>query len=197
MFCCSQTKNKVIISLFLFFQVFLLATQAEAQEYAGEAERWRQLATDHTIIQYQSEDHLRAFDKKIDFGDKHWGFTRLFYAAAHDAMQKRLQHKVDALFERVQEVLDMKRKMPKVVIRLYPDKKELHDIYVRMYEEPCQVRAWYRYKNNTVYLTVIDLNEGMLAHELAHAVMDHYLLVRPPAASAEILARYVDTRLQR
>jgi hypothetical protein len=197
MFCCSQTKNKVIISLFLFFHAFLLTTQAEAQEYAEEAVRWRQLATDHTIIQYQSEDHLRAFDKKIDFGDKQWGGKRLFHSAAHDAFQKRLQNKVDTLFERVQEVLDMKRKMPKVVIRLYRNKKQLHDIYVMMYEEPCQVRAWYRYKNNTVYLTVIDLNEGMLAHELAHAVMDHYLLVRPPAASAEILARYVDTRLQR
>ncbi|MEH0019750.1 MAG: hypothetical protein V6Z89_08855 [Desulfobacter sp.] len=35
----------------------------------------------------------------------------------------------------------------------------------------------------------------MLAHEIAHAVVDHYLDVRPPRATAEILARYVDAHL--
>jgi hypothetical protein len=31
---------------------------------------------------------------------------------------------------------------------------------------------------------------------LAHFIIDHYLLVRPPAATAEILARYVDSHLK-
>ena len=36
---------------------------------------------------------------------------------------------------------------------------------------------------------------GMLAHEMAHAIIDDFLQVRPPMASAEILARYVDAHL--
>ena len=40
-----------------------------------------------------------------------------------------------------------------------------------------------------------DLSAGMLAHECAHAIVDHYLAVRPPRATAEILARYVDGHL--
>jgi hypothetical protein len=36
----------------------------------------------------------------------------------------------------------------------------------------------------------------MLAHEMAHCVIDHYLLIRPPMATAEILARYVDSHLK-
>jgi hypothetical protein len=35
----------------------------------------------------------------------------------------------------------------------------------------------------------------MLAHEMAHSIIDHYLRVRPPHATAEILARYVDGHL--
>jgi hypothetical protein len=41
---------------------------------------------------------------------------------------------------------------------------------------------------NTIYLNVDDLHEELLAHEMAHAIIDHYLLVRPPPATAEILA---------
>ena len=40
-----------------------------------------------------------------------------------------------------------------------------------------------------------DVHEGMLAHEIAHSIIDHYLLVRPPRATAEILSRYVDAHL--
>ncbi|MFC1867599.1 hypothetical protein ACFL0H_05635 [Thermodesulfobacteriota bacterium] len=48
-----------------------------------------------------------------------------------------------------------------------------------------------------MYITIEDLHEGMLAHEIAHSIIDHYLTVRPPSESAEILARYVDSHLHK
>lgn len=42
---------------------------------------------------------------------------------------------------------------------------------------------------------VQDVHEGRLAHELGHAVIGHYLSVRPPCATAEITAKYVDKHL--
>jgi hypothetical protein len=39
------------------------------------------------------------------------------------------------------------------------------------------------------------MHEGILAHEMAHAIIDQFLTVRPPSATAEILARYVDGHL--
>ena len=116
--------------------------------------------------------------------------------AALDDLQKQISEKVDLLFERVQEILDMHKKMPRVAIMIYPGKKQLRQVYEEIYQEKCRIRAWYRFKNNTIYLTVADLQVGMLAHELAHAIIDHYLIVKPPAATAEILARYVDSHLQ-
>ena len=35
----------------------------------------------------------------------------------------------------------------------------------------------------------------MLAHEMAHAIIDNFMKLRLPRATAEILARYVDAHL--
>ena len=71
----------------------------------------------------------------------------------------------------------------------------LYAAHQKIFEKPCRFRAWYVYELNTIYLNVDDVHEGMLAHEIAHSIIDHYLLVRPPKATAEILARYVDKHL--
>ncbi len=120
----------------------------------------------------------------------------MFSTPSPDEVIDKITKKVDVLFERVQEILDMRKKMKKVTINIYDNKKQLHDAYSSIYRKSCRIRAWYRYTNNTVYINVDDLHEGMLAHELAHAIIDHYLLVRPPTATAEILARYVDRHLK-
>ena len=91
----------------------------------------------------------------------------------------------------------MRKKMKKVTINIYHNKNQLHEAYQEIYLSPCRVRAWYEYRFNTVYINVGDVHEGMLAHEMAHSIIDHYLLVRPPAATAEILARYVDSHLSK
>jgi hypothetical protein len=46
-------------------------------------------------------------------------------------------------------------------------------------------------------VSVADLHEGMLAHEMAHAIIDHFFAVRPPSSTAEILARYVGKHLDK
>ena len=53
-------------------------------------------------------------------------------------------------------------------------------------------RAWDIHALKTIYVNANDLNEDMLAHEMAHAIVDHYLLFRPPFATGEILAQYAD-----
>ena len=58
-----------------------------------------------------------------------------------------------------------------------------------------RTRAWYIYDLNTIFINVQDIDEGILTHKLAHHIIDHCLKVRPPKATAEILARYVDKHL--
>lgn len=199
-------KSFLILIQFIFFFCLLGGVaQGETARRSPEAKRmeegagdiaWKNMETKYTIIHYQSFNDLKKFNNKIRYGQDQWGLKLLFSSAGPDDLMDRVRTKVDTLFERVQEILDMRQKMKKVAVHIYRDKMQLHDAYSRIYEGPCRIRAWYRYKNNTVYINVHDLHEGMLAHELAHAIIDHYLLVRPPVATAEILARYVDSHLR-
>jgi Zn-dependent peptidase ImmA (M78 family) len=109
--------------------------------------------------------------------------------------EKELVRKVDLLFEKVQAILDMRKRMRKVRVRLFSNSDQLQKAYQKIFGSPCHVRGWYVYDFNTVFLNVRDVHEGMLAHELGHAIIDHYLTVRPPRATAEILAKYVDKHL--
>jgi hypothetical protein len=201
----------VLLSLFFFLLCGVVqgetsgdiapACHSEARPPVGEAGRakagrWQNIETKYTIVRYQSLEGLKKFNHKIRYGQERWGLRRLFSTPGSDEVIDKITKKVDILFERVQEILDMRKKMNRVTINIYHNKKQLHDAYSRIYKKSCRIRAWYRYKNNTVYINVDDLHERMLAHELAHAIIDHYLLVRPPPASAEILARYVDRHLK-
>ena len=155
------------------------------------------LETKHAIIQYQSQAALRKFNRKIDYSYSGTGLGGLFAGTQTDMKSKIIQ-KIDALYQRVQEILDMrKRGQKKLIIDLYDDKKELGKRYKILYGGTLNARAWYVFELNTIFINSNDVHEGMLAHEMAHSIIDNFLTVRPPRATAEILAVYVDTHLFR
>ncbi len=158
---------------------------------------WHSIETKYTTIRYQTPEDLKEFHDNVDYSPGEWGLKRLFSRSrSGKEMIDKVKKKVDALFERVQEILDMRKKMKKVtIIAIYHKKRQLRAAYQEIYKRPCKLRAWYIYEYNTIYLNAYDLHEGMLAHEMAHAIIDNYLTVRPPHATAEILARYVDRHL--
>ncbi len=177
-----------IIWLQLFYPADLKATEAD--------KGWVELETRYTIIRYKSIDILKQFHSSIHYGRGWWAATSSFALLTDDDNKKIATMKTDAIFERVQEILDMRKKNEKVIINLYPDKKTIEIAYAKFYGQECRFRAWYEYKTNTISLNINDCHEGMLAHELAHSIIDHFLKVRPPKNTAEILARYVDTHLK-
>lgn len=156
---------------------------------------WNSLETKHTIIRFLSWEDLKWFNGRIDYSPGSWSLKSLFSSPDPSSLKVELKNKVDALYERVQEILDMRRGRGKVIINLYPDGKQLQGALHEIYNKPIRLRAWYIYERNTIYLNVKDVHEGMLAHEMAHSIIDQYLIVRPPKATAEILARYVDEHL--
>ena len=185
-------RHLVLRLLLLCCSVTLLASSR-----AAAIADWHQIETKYTIIQYQSLEDVIKFEKKINYGKGAWGLSRLFDASGPDELFDRVTNKVDKLWNRVREILDMRKKTPKVVIHIYGSKKQLAEAYFDIYKEENHFRAWYIYEYNTIYINADDLTEGMLAHEMAHSIIDHFLQIRPPAASAEILARYVDSHLNK
>ncbi|MFC1859694.1 hypothetical protein ACFL9U_16945 [Thermodesulfobacteriota bacterium] len=166
--------------------------------YAQDEDQWQQLETKHTILHYKSFADLKKFSAKINFSPGGWGRKNLIFKANED-LTKRITTEVDALLERVQEILNMPKKMQKIIVRICPDNEQLHAFFSyfsdRTYNGETPPRAWYCYSRNTIYINADDIHEGILAHEIAHAVVDHHLMVRPSKDVAEIIARYVEARL--
>lgn len=184
---------KIRYVLFLLLQIYLISPVSQADSTDGIS--WQQLETRTTVIKYQNEENLKEFNGRIKFGRSKWGLKSIVGTEEPDTLHERIIHKIDAMYDRVQEILDMKKTMAPVTIHIYSDREQLNQAYFDLFESECHIRAWYIYEYNTIYINAEDLHEGMLAHEMAHAIIDHFLTVRPPPASAEILARYVDSHL--
>jgi len=202
-FVFNSLKKVLKIIIFATGCIFLLLPPGGMA--FGEPSRdisWLSLETRHTIISYQSLEDLEKFNRKVEYFPGEWGITRLFFRSASDNLEDEITKKVDAIYERVQEILDMRKRTKKVTINIYSDEKQLQGTFLKLretafrnYNTSSRIRAWYIHKNNTIYLNNDGLHEGMLAHEIAHSIIDHYLLIRPPRISAEILAQYVEKHL--
>ncbi|MBA3009308.1 MAG: hypothetical protein KKF12_08170 [Proteobacteria bacterium] len=162
----------------------------------AQAGQWYTLKTKYLTLTYENPSDLKLFNDQIDFSPDANSFSSFSNSGppTGTGVEQALARKLDALIEKVQLILDM-RKPINIIVRIYPDKTALHEAYFNIYQQKKELRAWYIFEYNTIYVNVQDLFAGMLAHESAHAIVDHFLAVRPPRATAEILARYVDSHL--
>ena len=198
MFANCKCKNSAIFTVIIIClaPIFLIVPSMAAAGSDFGQKPWIQVETKHTIIRYKSDRDLLKFHKSVDYGPSLWNRTSSFSSIPVSEVKRMLIQKSDAIFERAQEILDMRKKFKtRTIINIYPDSKELKKAYSIIYKGQCRIRAWYRFRNNSVYINADDVHAGMLAHELAHGIIDRFLLVKPPSETAEILARYVDSHL--
>ena len=176
--------KKLLLCLMLI-NISMWYPQGTAHGEALSKVSWQRIETRRAIVHYASLKDIKRFDSKIDYSPGK--------AGTKDPIDS-IKKKIDAVFERAQEILDMRGRVKKVVINIYP-KKHFYEIRNRLAGKKSRIRSWYIFENNTIYINAHDIHEGILAHEIAHAIVNHYMTVRPPSATAEILARYVDKHL--
>jgi hypothetical protein len=195
-----------VLGLAVFSVFFLAVGLTNVAAGKAKAKKWDTLKTKYLTLTYETAEDLNLFNEKIDFSPEANNFSRFLSTSqlsgpevgrkevGRTDFEDEVIQKMDALVEKVQLILDM-RKPINVIVKLYPDKTALLGAYFNIYKKKREFRAWYIFEYKTIYLNVQDLDSGMFAHELAHAIVDNYLSVRPPRATAEILARYVDRHL--
>lgn len=188
-------RPRKILLLYLWYSFFILWTVGTVFAESSKNIPWGILDTKYTTIYYHFKNDLKKFNNNIDYSPSSMGLKWFFAKKNQNDIENEIKFKVDAVYEKVQEILDMRKPLKKVIIYISNNKKELHSFYQKIFKAPCHLRAWYVYELNTIYLNRDDIHEGILAHEIAHAIIDNYLLIRPPKTSAEILAQYVDSHL--
>lgn len=92
-------------------------------------------------------------------------------------------NRVDRIVDRVKAILDMQ-----------PDKFKI-DIYLHRGPLDKNKVAYYEHRNKSIYISVDYTTDGVLAHEVAHAIISQYFTPPPPSKIQEILTQYVDRYL--
>ena len=105
---------------------------------------------------------------------------------------------MDNIVERVSKLLDMYPYDVHFTINLYHANKDIE----MAFRELGGLRAlegvpiaFYSHKRKTIYVSIDKLTPGVLAHEIAHAIINVYFETPPPERMQEILAQYVDKHL--
>lgn len=146
----------------------------------------------YATIVYSSEDYLRRFNKEISLGS----LAYLMSNKRGIMVTDEVRNKIDVIVERVETILEMFPKKMKFTIALLSSEDEVQDIYRKKYGRKVDFIAFYSPKDKTVFISVKDTELTVLAHEIAHAIIDFYYGMSTPAKIHEVLAQYVESHLK-
>ncbi len=112
--------------------------------------------------------------------------------------KQQLANKLDLILEKVERILDMYPKRMNLKVKIYENQKELDRAYYQIFNQPNDSKrtSFYIHKYETIYTNQEAIRLGVIAHEMTHAVADHYFLILPSETVNEVLAQYVEMQLQ-
>ena len=151
----------------------------------------KSVGTKYANICYSNDKGLQRFTKGIGKGNS-------FFSNGQEKDPAEAGKKVDLLVERVNRLLDMYPFDLQFNIYVYQNHRDIENAYTRMTALGVFGRvpvAFYSHKSRTIYVSVENISAGILAHEIAHAVINFYFPEPPPERMQEILAQYVDKHL--
>lgn len=145
-------------------------------------------------IFYFDDNALRLFNKRLKLGS----FTSILKkrSTGELSVEGQVAEKVDIIVDRVKAILEMYPKNFKVDIKIAPDSNLIQSLYRKRYFREVEFIAFYSPQERTVYISAEDTKSNILAHELAHAIIDQYFGVAAPQKIHEILAQYVDENFE-
>ncbi len=166
---------------------------AQDDEALTDNEYWSSVEGNFFVLYYNTsanlEDIKRELTKRPLYFDQAARYGEV-------ATSREICYRLDKLYNRVQDVLDMHPKTPKIKIKIFKDRDELNDEFVKIFDKNRDFKSFYVYKYNTIYTSESDIEDSIIIHEMAHAIIDHYFSVIPPETVREILAAYVDAHLE-
>jgi hypothetical protein len=151
-----------------------------------------ELKTRYATITYENEDHLRSFNKEVTLGS----FSYLMRNKKSVTVTEEIGNKIDVIIERVETILEMFPRELKFTIVLLSTDDEVQRIYRDKYGRRVDYIAFYSPRDKTIFISVNDISLGVLAHELAHVIIDCYYGIPTPVNIHEILAQYVESHIR-
>ncbi len=170
---------------------FLAGSGVWADEFPDK-KNWRRIDSRYCTIWLHPEVEARQVSKRVST----WRVRPQVKIAKSEAEETKVAAKFDTLFQRAQEILDMYPPGIHTTVRIGKERSDIQGIHASRYGFGTEAIAFYDFDDNTVFVAVKDLSEGVLAHEMAHCIIDHYFKIRPPRKIEEMLAIHVDEHLR-
>jgi hypothetical protein len=160
----------------------------------GEGAEWSSIESRNFHIDYRQGVDIGHVEASLK--ERVWYFDdREVHPPERPMPGVKMGQRLDELYDRVRELLGMHPAIPKINIKIFRDRKELSGEYFKIFGKDADYRAFYVLKYNTIYTCEDGISDSVMAHEMAHAVIDHYFTIIPPSKISEILASYVDLNL--
>ncbi len=154
---------------------------------------WERIDSAYMTIYYQPGVDLKSVERKLR--------QRSLYIAGKPKLpplaetSEKIAYRLDLIFEKAREILDMRPRRYDLAVKIFESRKDMTDMYESIFNERKETRSFYVYKTGTIYTNERDISDSVIAHEIAHSIVDHYFVVLPPSKVKEMLAGYVDLHL--
>ncbi len=174
--------NKNLFGIVLFFLlVFLVPTGVQAE---GKSR--------YISLSYSNQQLLRDFNDELILGRKLSYYMRNKEIVTVD---DEVYAKLDVIVEKAEVVLDMFPSNLQITVVLLPKSRDVGLMYLQKYGKQSENIAYYSLKEDTIYISVNDTSLRVIAHEIGHAIVDHYFKVRPPYNIHELMAQFVEKHI--
>jgi len=182
--------KKAILAVFLsLFALPACLLFAPGNAAAGSLE------TQYFSVEYCSSCDLA--DLALKLNAQYFLRADIFSQRATSDIRSSVSRLIDAIYLEVCDILDIRLYSFKGTLNILPNKSAVMDVIAQLSGQSVISPSFYFPDRNTVYISFEDLNVGILAHEMAHALISHYFVVSPPPKVQEVLTGYVEYSLRK
>ena len=146
----------------------------------------------YATLRYSSQELLTDFNEDIKLGRNLSAFVRKTNIVT---VEDEVLAKIDTIIEKAETILEMFPDQLQMKIVLLEKSADVARVFKDKYGKNVDYVAFYSLSEDTIYISVNDAKLAVLAHEIGHAVIDHYFKVRPPYNVHELMAQFVEKRI--
>ncbi len=173
--------------------IFLLTCAVILSLCIAEQALCFQIKSRYATIIFNDKKLLSEFNEELYLGRK---LGRMLRKDNIVTVEDEILAKVDLIIEKAEVVLDMFPNGLHITLVLLPDQSDVVRVYKSKYGKNVDHIAYYSLSEKTIYISVDDTSLRVLAHEVGHAIVDHFYKVRTPYTIHELMAQFTERHIR-
>jgi len=151
-----------------------------------------ELRSRYATLRYPDKELLKEFNSSLRLNRK-----LKYYVSQKNIVttEDEVMAKLDTIIEKAEIVLDMFPANLHITIILLDSAGDVSRLFKTKYGKKARHIAFYSLTEDTIYISVNDSRLKVLAHEIGHAIVDHYFKVRPPYNIHELMAQFAEQHI--